>query len=82
MSNPTPKPAPFNCPYAVLRSLRLDVRRVKTLSAEMRRALRKLQRDLRLCQSCELLEACPARQLFHQQVEQALAEFWEEIHPT
>jgi hypothetical protein len=82
MSNPAPKSTPFNCPYAVLRSLRLDVRRVKTLSAEMRRALRKLQRDLRQCQRCELLETCPARQVFHQQVEQAIAEFWEEIHPT
>jgi hypothetical protein len=64
-----PKP----CPIGV------DSLKVAELSHDLVRALRRLRRDLQLCQSCSRDAAvCPLRSEFNSLVSQAIEEVWEE----
>ena len=52
-----------------------DTQRITTLSKDMIRAIRKLRRDLKACESCSIdPEDCPIRQNLNSQIQVAIQE--------
>ena len=66
-------------PDGLNRGIGLDCLRVTGLSHDLVQALRRLRRDLRLCQACPRYPGgCPLLGEYNSLVSQALAEVWEE----
>lgn len=59
-----------------------DVSLVVALSVSLGKALRKLRRDLRLCERCQKGEDCPLRQVYQSKVQAAIAQVQDEWNLT
>jgi len=68
--------SPENCP------IKARAKTISSLSAEMRRTLRKLRSDLRHCPECSAGEDCPILAHFNGQVQAAIAAVNEEWNMT
>ena len=58
-----------------------DADRITELTQDIRRAMRRLRRDLNRCKTCPAEEQCPVLQNYQAQISQAIAEVLSEITP-
>ena len=64
-----------NCPILA------DAARITDLTQDIRRAMRRLRRDLNRCKTCPVGEQCPVLQNYQAQINQAITEVLSELTP-
>jgi hypothetical protein len=72
----TPRTTPCDtCPILA------DAERITELTQDIRRAMRRLRRDLNRCKTCPAEEQCPVLQNYQAQISQAITEVLSELTP-